>query len=160
MQRWCVQERKPEVPPSFILLFCIIYITVSLKLHKESQKLPFWNLRVWFECVYWLKKPYDHLKIYIFYWLCYYTCPFFPLPFISLSRVPYLPLSFPHLSSCPWVIHISSLASPFPILLLTSPSILYLLFMLLILYTFTSLSPNSPLITLHVISISVNLFLF
>ena len=32
-----------------------------------------------------------------------------------------LPPSFPHLSSCPWVIYISSLASPFPILFLTSP---------------------------------------
>ena len=45
--------------------------------------------------------------------------PFF-LPFITLCLVPHLPPSFPHLSSCPWVIHTSSLASPFPILFLTS----------------------------------------
>ena len=45
----------------------------------------------------------------------------FFLPFIPLHLVPCLPPSFPHLSSCPWVIHISSLASPFPILFLTSP---------------------------------------
>ena len=32
-----------------------------------------------------------------------------------------LPSSSPSLSSCPWVVHISTLASPFPILFLTSP---------------------------------------
>ena len=32
-----------------------------------------------------------------------------------------LPPSFPHLSSCQWVIHKSYLASPFPILFLTFP---------------------------------------
>ena len=31
------------------------------------------------------------------------------------------PLAIPPLSSCPWVVHVSSLASPLPILLLTSP---------------------------------------
>ena len=45
----------------------------------------------------------------------------FFLPFIPLHPAPSFPLAFPLLSSCPWVIHISSLASPFPILLLTSP---------------------------------------
>ena len=37
------------------------------------------------------------------------------------SPVPTLPPAFPNLSSCPWVVHISSLASPFPILFLNSP---------------------------------------
>ena len=32
-----------------------------------------------------------------------------------------LSIAFPHLSSCPWVIHVSSLASTFPILFLPSP---------------------------------------
>ena len=45
--------------------------------------------------------------------------------FFSLlySPPPCMPLTpaFPPCSSCPWVIHISSLASPFPILFLTSP---------------------------------------
>ena len=45
----------------------------------------------------------------------------FVLPFIPLCPMRPLPLSFPHLSSCPWVGHIGSLASPFPIQFLTSP---------------------------------------
>ena len=57
----------------------------------------------------------------IFYWLCYYSCPIFFLPFIPLHPELPLPPASPHFSSCPWVIHVSSLASPFPILLLTSP---------------------------------------
>ena len=43
------------------------------------------------------------------------------LPFILLCPVPSFPLAFLPLSSCPWVVHIRSLASPFPILFLTSP---------------------------------------
>ena len=44
----------------------------------------------------------------------------FFLPFIPHCPAPLLQPAFPHLSSCLWVIHISSLASPFPILFLTS----------------------------------------
>ena len=48
---------------------------------------------------------------------------------LQLSHFPSLPSSTQHphflwqslLSSCPWVMHISSLATPFPILFLTSP---------------------------------------
>ena len=32
-----------------------------------------------------------------------------------------LPPAFPHFSSCPWILHTSSLASPFPILFLPFP---------------------------------------
>ena len=42
-------------------------------------------------------------------------------PFIPLCHAPPIPPALPHLSSCPWVVHISSLTSPFPILFLTSP---------------------------------------
>ena len=45
--------------------------------------------------------------------------PFF-LPFIPLCSVPHLPPSFPNLSSCLWVICISSMASSFIIPFLTS----------------------------------------
>ena len=52
--------------------------------------------------------------------------PFFfsPLPPYALHTPSHhhtITPSFPHLSSCPWVIHISSLASPFPTLFLPSP---------------------------------------
>ena len=46
--------------------------------------------------------------------------PFF-LPFTPLCPVPPFHQHPLPLSSCPWVIHISSLASPFPTLFLTSP---------------------------------------
>ena len=45
----------------------------------------------------------------------------FFLPFIPLRPAPPLVPAFPCLCSCPWDVHISSLASPFPILFLTSP---------------------------------------
>ena len=55
----------------------------------------------------------------MFYWLCYYSCPISFLP--TQSSIP-IPSSIPsYFRSCPWVVHISSLASPFPILFLTSP---------------------------------------
>ena len=73
-----------------------------------------------------------------------------------------LPPAFPSLNSCPWVIHISSLVSTFPILFLTSPCLFctqHLCYLFPI--PFLSFSPSpSPLITPHVISISVILFLF
>ena len=60
----------------------------------------------------------------IFYWLCYYSFP-------NLSPfVPPLPCTtstpaFTTLSSCPWVIHISSLSPLFPIPILTSAHLFY-----------------------------------
>ena len=60
-----------------------------------------------------------HFLLNIFYWLCYYSCPIFP--HYSPPPFPPHPPAFPHLSSCPWVVHISSLASTFPILFLTAP---------------------------------------
>ena len=65
----------------------------------------------------------------IFYWLCYYSFPNFFLPFIpplpcttpTLQHYP-----SPPLSSFPWVVHISSLASLFLILFLTSPPVYFM----------------------------------
>ena len=48
---------------------------------------------------------------------------FFPSALFCLV-CPFHPAVFP-LSSCQWVVHISSLASPFPILVLTSCSLFY-----------------------------------
>ena len=59
------------------------------------------------------------LKVY-FIDYCITVVPF--SPFIPLCPAHSLPLTFPlTLGSCPWVVHISSLVSPFPILFLTSP---------------------------------------
>ena len=49
---------------------------------------------------------------------------FFPPLYSPLPCIP-LPPAFPHLSSCPWVIHTSLLASPSPILFLTSPCLFW-----------------------------------
>ena len=84
----------------------------------------------------------------------------FPL-FIPLLPAHPLPPTFPLFSSCPWVIHISSLVSTFPTLFSPSPCLFstYRLW-----YLFSVPSPPPPptplLITPHVISISVVLFLF
>ena len=42
----------------------------------------------------------------IFYWLCYYSCP-------NFSPLPPLPQTLLHHCSCPWVLRISSLTTPF-----------------------------------------------
>ena len=87
--------------------------------------------------------------------------PFFSSLYSPLPSSP-LPPAFPHLSSCPWVIHISSLAFTFPTLFLPSPCLFSTYHLC---YLFSVPFPPSPpptplLITLHVISISVILFLF
>ena len=56
----------------------------------------------------------------IFYLLCSYNCLICSHLYSPPLCTP-LPSLFPHLSSCPWVTRISSFASPFSILFLTSP---------------------------------------
>ena len=97
--------------------------------------------------------------------------PFF-LPFIPLHPGPPHPPAFPlTLSSCPWVIHISSSASPFPILFLTSPCLfctyqLYFLFPVHFPPTLPLLLPtdNPPCALIAVIlflfSLSLSLIMF
>ena len=101
------------------------------------------------------------LFLSIFYQLCYYSCFIFSSLFL-FTQYPHSLQHLPHLRSCPWVVHIISLTSPFPILFLTSPclfSTYQLCFLFPVLFPPFFLS-TSPLITLHVISISVVLFLF
>ena len=72
------------------------------------------------EKIVWCHGDHGLFKIYVFYWLWHYSCPnFSPLP--ALHPAPSSLQHSPQLSSCLWVINISSLASPFPILFLTSP---------------------------------------
>ena len=81
-------------------------------------------------------------------------------PLIPLCPAHPLPPTFPPYSSCLWVIHISSLASTFPTLFLTSPcpfSTYHLCFLFPV-PSPHSLPYSSLLIILHVISISVFLF--
>ena len=79
----------------------------------------------------------------IFYWLCYYSCPSFP-PLVPLYPSPPLQSyrQSPHLCSCPWVMCVSSLASPFPILYFISPW-LFCNYQFVLLNTLTS----SPILT-------------
>ena len=51
------------------------------------------------------------------------------------------PSSNPPLSSCPWVMHVSSFVTPFPILLLTSPYLFCTTNLCLILPPFPPFSP-------------------
>ena len=83
-------------------------------------------------------------------------------PFTPLHPAHLLPPTFPPYSSCPWVILTSSLASTFPTLVLPSPC-LFSTYHLCYLFSvpFPPSPPPTPLLTtLHVISISMVLFLF
>ena len=76
------------------------------------------------------------LFLNIFYWLCYYSCPISPR-FTPLHPAHPLPPTFPHYSSCPWVITYKFFGLYVSYTILTLPmSIFYLPFMLLILCTF------------------------
>ena len=73
-------------------------------------------------------------------------------PFTPLCPAHPVPPTFPLFSSCPWVIHISSLASTFPILFLSSR--LFSTYHLCYLFSvpFPPLTPaTSLLITVHMI---------
>ena len=86
----------------------------------------------------------------------------FSSPFYFPQPCTPSPTSIPPFSSCSWVIHVSSLASTFSILFLLSPChFLPTIYATYFLYLSPlSLPPTPLLITLHVIFISVVLFLF
>ena len=101
------------------------------------------------------------MAFFIFLFLIYLLIMLLQLshfrPFTQLHPAHHLPPTFPPYSSCPWIILISSLASTFPILFLTS-SCLFSTYHLCYLFPVPFFPPL--LITLHVISISVILYLF
>ena len=79
----------------------------------------------------------------------------FFLPFIPLCPELPAPSNIASLSSCPWVMHISSLASPFPTLFLTSPclfSTYHLCFLFPVPFppsSALSLPPDNPLCDIY-----------
>ena len=87
-----------------------------------------------------------HLFIYLFFKIYFIDYAITVVPFPPLYSPPPCtspPTHLPSLSSCPWVIHISSLASPFPRLFLTSPCLFctcHLCFLFLL--TFSPFSPH------------------
>ena len=130
------------------------YLENYLKYFSTKYRLTtkFSLLISWLNVV-WLLEPLPSFLGFffknIFYWLCYYNCPISP-PFIPLHPAHPLPLTFPSFSSCPWVIHISSLASPFPILFLPSPclfSTYHLCFLFPVPFPPFSLVPRTPPLT-------------
>ena len=99
---------------------------------------------------YWKDLTYSYYFILFFtlYFIGYAVnrCPSFPL-FPPLPSNPNSLRQSPHHWSCPWVMHISSLASPFLILYFTSPWLFCnYLFVLLNPLTppFSPIPPHSP----------------
>ena len=103
------------------------------------------------------------LFLSIFYWLCHYSCPIFSFPLApSTLHPPALqPSPPPEFMAKGCTYKFFGFSVSYTILNL-SPSILFLLIVLLLPCTFPRpFSPSpSPLKTLHVISISLILFLF
>ena len=67
-------------------------------------------------CITWLDTFFQCILLIMLLQLSHFF-----LPFIPLCPAPPSHQHFPTFTPCPWVIHISSLASPFPTLFLTSP---------------------------------------
>ena len=110
-----------------------------------------------------LSEPPSVLEGIFFLYCIDYTIPVVPV-FVPLPPPPGIPFpsSNPLLSSCPWVMHLSSLASPFPVLFLTSPCLFCSYQLCFLIPTPFPHSPPSPfqLITLRMISVSMILLLF
>ena len=138
-------------------LICALIGTGGTGLMQTSQH-NLYRLLNWYYFYLFIFPVEKILNIFIDYAIT--VVPFPPLH--STHPAHLLPPTFPPYSSCPWVIHISSLASTFPTLFLPS-SCLFSTYHLCYLFSVPSplTSPPTPLlITLHVISISVVLFLF
>ena len=114
-------------------------VTNGLLLYLVSVQVSLWLN----SCNLWYTHTHMHTHTFIHFAI---TVVPFPTPLTPLHPAHPLPPTFPPYSSCPSVIFISSLASTFPTLFLPSPCIFHLSSMLLILCTFTHLSPSHSLI--------------
>ena len=92
-----------------------------------------WNLIIW-----------SYFSNYFFIDYAITVVLIFPLCTPSTQNPP-LPQAIPHHCSCPWVMHISSLTTPCPILYFTSPWLFCTyLFVLLNPLNFSPIHPHSP----------------
>ena len=135
--------------------FKLVSSAIAIRTPYSTNSPFFWK---WIESE-WNERA-THFFFWYIYWLCYCSCPISP-PHSNPSCPP-PPSHIPPYSSCPWVIFISSLASTFPTLFLPSPC-LFSTYHLCYLFSvpFPPSPPPTPLLTpLHVISISMVLFLF
>ena len=159
----------------------ILLNSAGIKIHIPSIKaLCRTHLKQVFICEVWLKQNIHLTRKMWTYWLVGIFCIkhralilfliYLLIMLLQLSHFPPHstpscpppPSHIPPYSSCPWVIHISSLASTFPTLFLPSPC-LFSTYHLCYLFSVPfppSPSPTPLLTPLHVISISMVLFLF
>ena len=120
------------------MCFIILFFLYKCLIFKKWPTLSFQNIF----CSSFFKFIFNFL-IYLLIMLLQLS--HFP-PFTPLHLAHLIPPTFPPYSSCPWVIHIRSLASTFPILFLPSPC-LFSTYHLCYLFSvpFPPLSPsNSP----------------
>ena len=143
----------------------LIYPSYSLSTLDIQILCYFWkfqNLLKYFLCFsVWEEVNYGLFFFLFFNIFIEYAITVVPFPPPLHSILP-PPPKFPPYSSCPWVILINSLASTFPTLFLPSPCLFSTCHLC---YLFSVPFPPSPpptplLTTLHVISISMVLFLF
>ena len=114
-----------NMPPCAFLLESFIYLHLQGRIYvcHFAVKCIFSTVSIWFLCCLYY---YYIFKIYFIDYAI--TADPFP-PFIPLHTAYPLPPPFPPFSSCPWVVHINSLASVFyvplilPILCTFSPSL-------------------------------------
>ena len=96
----------------------LLYLCYKIKHHIESVGYFFYKMH--------MISTRRHCQgiffsfLIMLYWLCYYSFPN-PNPFLSSTQHPPLLQTIPHHFSCPWVMCISSLAAPFPVLYFTFP---------------------------------------
>ena len=146
-------------PPQIMSPSITIYPPYTLFYLPPSPLSPISSLSFRYSS---LNNPYNHCELVFKYMLLIMLLQlsqYFPLCPPPLS-IP-CPSSNLSLSSFPWVLHVSSLASSFPTLFLTPVYCLFCAYQLCFLFPvpFPPFSP-SPLITFQVTSISVILFLF
>ena len=118
-------------------------LTNAIRLNNNQKPLlrPITAFFPFYVCIYLFK----YILLIMLLQLSHFFLPFILIcPALSLPPVP------TPLSSCPWVAHISSLASPFPMLFLTFPYFVLTIYVSHSLYLFphslcTPSHPYSPL---------------